>query len=116
MSSIGERIKKLREDSGKLQKEVAADLGITTSSLGLYEIDYRKVPPELIVKLAKYFNTTTDYILGNTQDTKTDYLLGIDTKKEEKETSVFDKLTEEEKKIVERVALAFLEERKKNKK
>lgn len=68
--SIGQRIKKLREESGKLQKEVAADLGITTSALGLYEIDYRKVPPELLVKIANYFNTTTDYILGNSDTIK----------------------------------------------
>lgn len=65
-----ERLKKLREDSEKGQKEVAQYLGITQQQYSLYETGARKIPIEQVIALAHYYHVTTDYILGLT-DKKT---------------------------------------------
>lgn len=59
-----ERIRNLREDSDKTQKEVAQYLFCDQSLYSKYERGIREVPVSIIIKLAKFYNTTTDYILG----------------------------------------------------
>ena len=65
-----QRIKDLREDADLKQKEIAAILGIDQRVYSNYEIGKREIPTHLLVKLADYYNTTTDYILGRTNDSK----------------------------------------------
>ena len=57
------RLKELREDADKGQKEIAEYLGITQQQYSLYETGVRKIPIEQIIALAKYYNVTSDYIL-----------------------------------------------------
>ena len=57
------RIKDLREDHDKRQKEIAHYLKITQQQYSLYERGIRDIPADLIIKLAKYYNVSTDYIL-----------------------------------------------------
>ncbi|NJJ36746.1 helix-turn-helix transcriptional regulator [Clostridioides difficile] len=64
MNSISEKLKYLRDLKKLTQKEVANSIGVTTSAYGFYEQGKRTPSPELIVKLAEYFNVTTDYLLG----------------------------------------------------
>ena len=64
------RIRNLRED--KTQKEVAEYLFCDQSLYSKYERGQRDVPVGIIIKLAKLYNTSTDYILGLT-DIKTPY-------------------------------------------
>ena len=57
------RLKDLREDFDKKQFEIAEFLGITRQQYSLYELGKRDIPAEYIRKLAKYYNTSSDYIL-----------------------------------------------------
>ena len=66
------RIRNLREDNDKTQKEVAEYLFCDQSLYSKYERGQRDVPVGIIIKLAKLYNTSTDYILGLT-DIKTPY-------------------------------------------
>lgn len=60
------RIRNLREDSDRTQKEVAEYLFCDQSLYSKYERGIREVPVVVIIKLARLYNTSTDYILGLT--------------------------------------------------
>ncbi len=60
------RIKDLREDSDLTQSDIAKVLFITQQQYSLYEKGYRDIPTSLVIALADYYNTSTDYILGRT--------------------------------------------------
>lgn len=66
------RIKELREDNDILQKQIAITLNMTRQQYGLYESGKREIPINKIIKLAEFYNTSTDYLLGLT-DTKKPY-------------------------------------------
>lgn len=63
------RLKDLREDKDKTQKEIAEMLGTSQSYYSQYEKGKRSVPFERIVELAKYYDVSIDYIAGLTNDT-----------------------------------------------
>ena len=65
MSSFGNRLKALRENHNLSQKEFANILNIANSTLSQYESDKRVPSDEVKIQIAKYFNVTTDYLLGN---------------------------------------------------
>ena len=60
------RLKDLREDRDLVQKEVAFVLGIDQRVYSTYETGKREIPTRFVVTLAKFYNTSTDYILGLT--------------------------------------------------
>ena len=62
------RLKDLREDFDKKQYEIAKLLNITRQHYSLYELGKRDIPVEYIKKLAKYYNTSSDYILEITDE------------------------------------------------
>lgn len=64
------RIKDTREDNDLLQKQIAIVLKITRQQYGLYESGKREIPLEKLIKLANFYNTSTDYLLGLTNITK----------------------------------------------
>ena len=64
------RLKDLREDRDLVQKEVAAVLEIDQRVYSNYEIGKREIPTRFVVTLAKFYNTSTDYILGLTNNPK----------------------------------------------
>ncbi|HHY53146.1 MAG TPA: helix-turn-helix transcriptional regulator [Clostridiales bacterium] len=51
-----------------MQKTVAADLGIGLSTFSQYETGKREPDHATLLKIANYFNVTTDYLLGNSDD------------------------------------------------
>lgn len=57
------RIRNLREDNDKTQKEVAEYLFCDQSLYSKYERGLREVPVSIIIKLAELYDTSTDYIL-----------------------------------------------------
>lgn len=63
--SLGKRLKDLRKTSGKTQSELAKQLFVTASSIGMYERDERTPSNEILKRYAKLFKVTTDYLLGN---------------------------------------------------
>ncbi len=60
------RIRDLREDHDKTQREIAEYLFCDQSLYSKYERGIRPVPVEIIIKLALLYGTSTDYILGLT--------------------------------------------------
>lgn len=63
---MNKKLKKLREQKGISQKDVALAIGLTTSAYSNYEQGTREPSIEIIVKLCKFFNVTADYLLGLT--------------------------------------------------
>ena len=64
------RIKELREDNDKKQIEIAQLLGIQQNSYSQIENEKNTIQVEHLIKLASFYNTSTDYILGLTDDIK----------------------------------------------
>lgn len=60
------RIRDMREDRDLTQREIASLLGISQPQYNRYEQGYRDIPTDLLIKLADIFQTTTDYLLGRT--------------------------------------------------
>ena len=48
------------------QSDIAEKLKITRQQYGLYETGKRTIPIDILINLADYYNTSTDYILGRT--------------------------------------------------
>ncbi len=59
-----QRLEDLRLDSDKTQEEVAEILSCQREVYRRYEKGIHEIPVWAVVKLAEYYNTTTDYILG----------------------------------------------------
>ncbi len=64
------RIKDLREDHDLTQKEIAEYLHIKQNTYSQYENGQRQLPIDALIALAKYYHTSTDYILGLTSERK----------------------------------------------
>ncbi|MDO4864239.1 MAG: helix-turn-helix transcriptional regulator [Ruminococcus sp.] len=62
------RIRNLREDNDMTQKQVAEYLFCDQSLYSKYERGQREVPVAIIIKLAALYGTSTDYILGLTDN------------------------------------------------
>ena len=60
------RLRDLREDNNLSQKEIAEFLGITQNTYSRYETNERNIPLESISKLADFYKTSVDYLLGRT--------------------------------------------------
>lgn len=60
------RIKDLREDADLTQQEIAQYLHIKQNTYSQYENGHRQLPIEVLIALAKYYHTSTDYLLGLT--------------------------------------------------
>ncbi|MDE7094773.1 MAG: helix-turn-helix domain-containing protein, partial [Oscillospiraceae bacterium] len=58
-----DRIKLLRESHGLTKKEIAKAIEISERAYITYEYGQREPSMETIIKLAKYYNVTTDYLL-----------------------------------------------------
>lgn len=63
---FGVILKNLRENAGWYQSDLAKKLGISPSTVGMYEIGSRTPNLEMLIKIAKLFNVSADYLLGLT--------------------------------------------------
>ncbi len=84
---FNDRLVELRTEKGLSQKEAAADLGISQALLSHYEKGIREYSLSFLCRAAQYYDVTTDYILGRTQNRK-----GLDTTafQDREEDSVFN--------------------------
>ena len=64
------RIRDLREDNDLTQKQIAEYLHIAQNTYSQYENGQRQLPIDALIALAKYYKTSTDYILGLTDNKK----------------------------------------------
>ena len=62
------RLKLLRINNNKTQKEIADYLGISDVAYYYYETEKRDMSPDTIKKLSDYYNVSTDYLLGKSEE------------------------------------------------
>lgn len=62
------RMRNLREDNDMTQKEIATVLGTSQTMYARYERGANELPIRHLVRLAEYYNVTTDYLLGLTKE------------------------------------------------
>ena len=63
------RIRDLREDKDLNQTQIAKMLGMSQTGYSKYETGENDIPTAVLIKLADFYGTTTDYLLSRT-DTK----------------------------------------------
>jgi len=68
--SAPNRIRELRNKVGISQKKLAMSIGISDTALQNYEYQKRKLPADVLSRLASFFDVSTDYILMATDDPK----------------------------------------------
>ena len=61
---LSDKIKMLRENAGITQSELAKSLGLTRSAINAWEMGLSVPSTQYITELAKYFNVSTDFLLG----------------------------------------------------
>lgn len=66
------RLKEIREDYDIKQRDIARLLNIRQNTYSQYETGQRQLPLDALIRLAVFFDTSTDYILGLT-DVKKPY-------------------------------------------
>ncbi len=72
MSDFGERLRKLRKGMDITQDQLAEQLGVVGSAVGKYERTPGSYPSiEILIKIADYFNVSTDYLLRGIQTAPT---------------------------------------------
>lgn len=70
MSNFTDRIQLLKINKKLLQKEIAKAVGISVRTYQRYETGERTPDTDTLIKLADYFDVSTDYLLGRTDDPK----------------------------------------------
>lgn len=65
-----ERIRNLREDNDLRQSDIALLLNCTQVCYSNYETGKRDIPTSVLIKLADYYETSIDYLLGRTVEKK----------------------------------------------
>ncbi len=63
-----ERIRNLREDKDLTQKQIGIILNMSQTGYNQYETGKNDIPTRVLIELAKFYNTSTDYILGLTDE------------------------------------------------
>ena len=64
------RIRDMREDADLTQSQLAKKLYIRQSTYSQYESGSRQIPLPVLIALAQFYNTSTDYLLGLTDEKK----------------------------------------------
>mgnify|MGYP002748342698 CR=1 FL=1 len=64
MQNFGKRIKELRQKAGLTQQQLAERIWVSKAAISNYELYERNPSPEILIKLAKVFHVSTDYLLG----------------------------------------------------
>ena len=64
MVDFGDVLKRLRQQEGMTQQQLAQKLGVSKSVVSYYELQERYPSPEILTKLSFIFHVSTDYLLG----------------------------------------------------
>lgn len=62
------RIRDMREDRDLNQTQIAKMLGMSQTGYSKYETGENDIPTAILIKLARFYNTSIDYLLGETDD------------------------------------------------
>lgn len=82
-------IKELRTESGLTQQQLAKEIGTNTKSIVRWENEQSEITVYYLIKLAKYFHVSTDYLLGL-----------IDDSGQKPYVDITDSITPDEQKII----------------
>ena len=66
MNKFAERLKELRIEKGITQAQLAIDTHLSTGAIAFWELNQRIPNANAIIVLARYFNVSCDYLLGET--------------------------------------------------
>lgn len=61
---IGDRIKELRKEKNLSQIQLASQIGVSQKAIDYWELGANEPKASYIIKLAKYFDVSADYLLG----------------------------------------------------
>lgn len=64
MNIFGTRLKELRQQAGLTQTQLAERIHVSKAAISNYELFERNPSPDILIKLAKIFHVSTDYLLG----------------------------------------------------
>ena len=64
------RIRDLRQDRDLTQKQIAEAIGMSQTGYSKYETGDNDIPTAILIKLALFYSTSIDYLLGITDDPK----------------------------------------------
>ena len=62
------RLRDLREDKDMNQTQIAKILGMSQTGYSKYETGENDIPTTILIKLARFYNTSIDYLLGETNN------------------------------------------------
>ena len=68
MESFGNKLKELRKEKGLTQKALASILNLNSVTYLRYEKEQRMPPLNLLIEIARFFDVSTDYLLGLTDE------------------------------------------------
>ena len=91
MVNMGEKLKSLRIEKNLTQKQVADRIGLAISAVSSYESGTRYPSYDVLVKLARIFHVSTDYLLGMT-DTRNINVTGLNDNEIELVSQLVDML------------------------
>lgn len=64
------RLRDLREDKDMNQTELARIIGMSQTGYSKYETGENDIPTAILIKLARFYDTSIDYLLGETDNPK----------------------------------------------
>ena len=64
------KIRDLREDKDLSQREIGEAIGVPQRTYSYYENGERMIPPDVLIRLAQFYGTSVDYLLGLTDARK----------------------------------------------
>ncbi|MBQ3020050.1 MAG: helix-turn-helix transcriptional regulator [Clostridia bacterium] len=68
MENLGNKLKELRKEKGLTQKALASILNLNSVTYLRYEKEQRMPPLNLLIEIARFFDVSTDYLLGLTDE------------------------------------------------
>lgn len=96
--NIAENIKRLREEKGLLQKQVATHINVSKSTYSKIEKSLRDITVEELHKIAQLFDLTVDQIINLEDDIP--QAITLEDKTEDERLKLIDKLDEEDKSTI----------------
>lgn len=107
------KLKLLREEKNLLQEELGKVIGVSGRAIGNYEKGTRDMSTEIVIKLANFFNVSTDYLLGKSNERNPKYDINSELIKIGLSLKDYNPPTAEQKKQIEDFAKFVLKDNKK---
>lgn len=106
-----DNLKKLREERNITQVKVGTDLEVSQELISRYEVGSSFPQPQMLIKLANYFNCSVDYLLGITDiRTPVKYLASnTDIVKNAEIINKYNSLSSEDKIFIDRILSCLLD-------